>query len=815
MSVAGAIGLDFGSSTAVLAVAKKGGVEILTNEGSHRETQSIVGFGENERFIGEAGAVQLKSNFKNTIVYPNRLLGLKANNSLLEQETKFLYSKTVPNAENKVTFEVKYRSETKVFLPEQIVAMLLQKFKQIVKRAGVQHNDLVISVPGYYTDVERKAMLDAAKIAEVNVLKLMNETSAIALGYGIFRRTEFDSTPRNVAFVDFGHSHLSVFIAGFTKDKLTILNQVHERNLGARDLDWALLEHYADLFNKQNGLNPKKSDKAKLRLLDAIEKQRKVLSANSDSTINIEYLMEDCDLNQHLTREQFEELIAPVVARVKQTLQRVLDKDIPLHSIEIVGGATRIPIIQRVIQEVFKVETISKTLNASECIARGCAIQAAMLSPLFKVADYGIEESGYYPIRCAWTFIDEPGVSKDAKMEVEGESKNNPQKQTSILFDRNCPIPNVKSITFHREESVDFKLFYDPVPEGFDPLVAHFLIHNQKPKEIEYGIKLRVHLNRNSVVEFESAQLIEDYYEEVLATQTPETTQAQNSTTPTQPGQTGAPNSTSAQDAQKEQELKKKKKSKSTILKADVAPVSGYPQQIINRFYEEECQMAHQDKIIHETYDKKNELESYIYDIRGKLNEKYSEYALSDVKEKLFAALSQAESWLYQDGAKAAKNAYVSRIEELRKLGDPITKRFNEFSNIPEAINNFLNTLKGYEQIVLSNDPNLEHITPQERQPVLTEIEKQRGWLAKVAQALGTLRKDQDPTPTSADINLENEKFINAAKPIINKPKPVPKAEPKKAEPQANGQQNEGGANTQAPTTETDKKDGEKMDIEK
>ena len=152
----------------------------------------------------------------------------------------------------------------------------------------------------------------------------MNESTAIALAYGIFRRGEFDNTPRNVAFVDFGHSHLSVFTAAFTKDKLSILNQVHERHLGARDLDWALMEYYSDIFNKQNGMNPRKNDKARLRLLDAIEKQRKVLSANIEANINIEYLMEDYDLNHTLSREKFEEIIAPIITKVRQVLQKIL-----------------------------------------------------------------------------------------------------------------------------------------------------------------------------------------------------------------------------------------------------------------------------------------------------------------------------------------------------------------------------------------------------------------------------------------------------------------------------------------------------------
>jgi molecular chaperone DnaK (HSP70) len=359
-TVTGAIGIDMGSSTSVVAVAKKGGVEIMTNEGSHRETQNVVGFGENERFLGEQGYVQLKSNFKNTVVYPNRFLGLKNNCPFLDQETKYLSTKMATTGDNKTAFEVTYRSEKKVFVPEQIVAMMLQKFKQIVRRGGVQHNDFVLSVPTYYTDIERKAVLDAAKIAEVNVVKLLNESTAIALAYGIFRRNEFDNTPRNVAFVDFGHSHLSVFTAAFTKDKLSIVNQVHERHLGARDMDWAVLEYYSDMFNKANGLNPKKSDKARLRLLESIEKQRKVLSANSEGGLNIEYLMEDFDLNHNLTREQYEQLIAPVVERVKLTLARIIDKNIPLHSVELVGGATRIPIIQKAIQDIFKLRVPQK-----------------------------------------------------------------------------------------------------------------------------------------------------------------------------------------------------------------------------------------------------------------------------------------------------------------------------------------------------------------------------------------------------------------------------------------------------------------------
>ncbi len=134
-----------------------------------------------------------------------------------------------------------------------------------------------------------------------------------------------------------------------------------------------------------------------------------------------------------------------------------------------------------------------------------------MLSPLFKVAPYDVEEANYYPIRCSWIF-----KSEKADIEIESDAKNNPEKQTSVLFAAGCSIPNIKSVTFHRDEKIDFKLFYDPAPAGADALLANFVIQPAKPKEKEFGIKLRVQLNRDGIVEFDSAQLIEEYEEVIL-----------------------------------------------------------------------------------------------------------------------------------------------------------------------------------------------------------------------------------------------------------------------------------------------------------
>lgn len=150
-------------------------------------------------------------------------------------------------------------------------------------------------------------------------------------------------------------------------------------------------------MEKNEGLDPKESKKSILRLLDAIERQRKVLSANQEAPVNVEYLVEDCDLNHNMKRDEFDKHVEPVLIKFRDiivTLKLELEaRKVPIDSVEIIGGATRIPIIQAIIQDVFKVEQVSRTLNASECIARGCAMMAAVLSPLFKVAEYQIEEA--------------------------------------------------------------------------------------------------------------------------------------------------------------------------------------------------------------------------------------------------------------------------------------------------------------------------------------------------------------------------------------------------------------------------------------
>lgn len=215
-------------------------------------------------------------------------------------------------------------------------------------------------MPTYLTQAERKSYHDAAKIAELNI-KLINDSTAVALDYGLFRKGDLDAEKaRNVLFIDFGHSKLGVFVCSFTKSEMNVLEQEYARNLGCRDIDYQLIEFYRQVFEKSSGgLDLMESKKAYVKLMESVERQRKILSGNLEHDLNIEYLMEENDLNYTMTREQFEKICEPIFIVVKKILAKVKDdlkaKNIELHSIELIGGGSRIPSFIQSVKEVFKI----------------------------------------------------------------------------------------------------------------------------------------------------------------------------------------------------------------------------------------------------------------------------------------------------------------------------------------------------------------------------------------------------------------------------------------------------------------------------
>ena len=203
-------------------------------------------------------------------------------------------------------------------MPEQLLAAYFNKLRLIMAHNGLENKEAVIAIPPYLTQQERNGILAAAKIAEINVTRLINESTAVALDYGIFRKADLDvKEARNVLFIDFGHSKLSVFCCSFVKEEMNVLYQDYARNIGCRDLDHLMYEFYQGVFEKvSGGCDLSENRKAVVKLMEYIEKQRKILTGNNEFELSCEYLMEETDLQYTMRRDEFIKVSQPVFTQL-------------------------------------------------------------------------------------------------------------------------------------------------------------------------------------------------------------------------------------------------------------------------------------------------------------------------------------------------------------------------------------------------------------------------------------------------------------------------------------------------------------------
>lgn len=388
------VGFDFGNESCIVAVARQRGIDVVLNDESKRETPAIVCFGDKQRFIGTAGAASTMMNPKNSISQMKRLIGKKFADPEVQSDLKSLPFAVTEGPDGYPLIHVRYLGEARAYTATQVFAMMLSNLKEIAqKNLNAAVVDCCIGIPIYFTDLQRRAVLDAATIAGLHPLHLIHETTATALAYGIYKTDLPENDQLNVAFVDVGHASMQVCIAGFKKGQLKVLSHSYDRSLGGRDFDEALFHHFAAKFKEEYKIDVYQNARASLRLRTACEKLKKVLSANPEAPLNIECLMEEKDVRGHIKRDDFEQLSLPILERVKGPLEKALAEAgltvENIHMVEVVGSGSRVPAINKILTEFFKKEP-RRTMNASECVARGAALQCAILSPTFKVREFQV-----------------------------------------------------------------------------------------------------------------------------------------------------------------------------------------------------------------------------------------------------------------------------------------------------------------------------------------------------------------------------------------------------------------------------------------
>ncbi|RKO86845.1 Hsp70 protein-domain-containing protein [Blyttiomyces helicus] len=473
------VGIDFGNLNAVVAVARNKGIDVITNEVSNRATPSLVSFGEQQRYLGEAAKTQEMFNFKNTVFGLKRLIGRPFTDpDVMNVEKKYINANLVEGERGEVAAAVQYQGEIRHFSYTQIAAMFLGNVKEFTSaEIKIPVTDAVISVPGWFTDRQRRAILDAAQVAGINILRILNDLTAAALGYGLTKLDLPDPSdakhkPRNVVFVDLGHSSFQVSVVSFVKGKLVVKGTSYDRNLGGRDFDELLVDHFTKIFDAKYKMDIKSNAKAIFRLRAACEKVKKILSANAKTVLNVECLLDDKDVRAEVDRAEFEELIAPLVARLTGPLEKALaaaevtaDE---VDFVEMIGGSTRIPAVKETLAKFFggnlDENKLSTTLNQDEAVSRGCALQCAILSPVFKVRDFSTQEWNNYPIELAWdaSVAPAPKSGEPAVTSIDAFPVGNdiPSKPKLLTFFRTLDSAELEANAGH--VSLDVKAVYGP-----------------------------------------------------------------------------------------------------------------------------------------------------------------------------------------------------------------------------------------------------------------------------------------------------------------------------------------------------------------
>lgn len=450
--------VDLGSQFMKIAIVKPGvPMEIALNQESRRKTPVAVSMKNNERLFSDGAMTVAVKYPKNSYIFVQDVLGKKINNPLVQQ-----YKQRFPwydLEEDKETGTVVYRHDSETtFTPEEILGMILNHSRGIAEKfADHPMKDVVITVPSFFNQAERRAVIRAAKLVGLNVLQLMNENTAVALHYGVFRRNSFNTTEKYIMFYDMGATSTVATIVGYstvkhkdrgiteTAPQVAVKGVGFDRTLGGHAMDIRLRDHLIKIFKekyKTQG-DVTQSPRAMAKFLKEAARVKQVLSANTEIFAQIEGAFEEKDFRAKVTREEFEQLCGDLLDRVPGPVEQALKSSaITLDEIEsviLVGGGTRVPKVQELLLKAVKKSELGKSVNTDEAAALGAVYQAAELGKGFKVKKFVVKDANVYPIQVSFQRVNKADDGSETVRHVK-----------RMLYHRMNLVPQKKVMTFNR-----------------------------------------------------------------------------------------------------------------------------------------------------------------------------------------------------------------------------------------------------------------------------------------------------------------------------------------------------------------------------
>tara|TARA_B100001094_G_scaffold297580_1_gene320781 strand:+ start:90 stop:2171 length:2082 start_codon:yes stop_codon:yes gene_type:complete len=377
-----AIGIDLGTTYSCVGVFQNERVEIIANDQGNRTTPSYAAFTNTERLIGDSAKNQVAMNPENTVYDAKRLIGRKFSEQSVQSDMKHFSYTVESDSKDKPVIKVNFKDEPKTFTPEEISAMILTKMKETAESfLGQKVTDAVITVPAYFNDSQRASTKDAATIAGLNCLRIINEPTAACIAYGLDAKLKGE---KNVLIFDCGGGTHDVSLLCLDDGVFEVKATAGNTHLGGEDFDNRLVSHFATEFKRKHKKDLTGNKRAMRRLRTACEKAKRNLSSAASAAIEIDSLYEGVDLYSSITRARFEDLCSDLFRDALQPVEKVLqDSKVSksdVHEIVLVGGSTRIPKLQDMVSQFFNNKELNKSVNVDEAVAHGAAVQAAILS---------------------------------------------------------------------------------------------------------------------------------------------------------------------------------------------------------------------------------------------------------------------------------------------------------------------------------------------------------------------------------------------------------------------------------------------------
>lgn len=866
------IAIDFGSDFIKVANVMPGKMmDTVVDYSSKRKTPNVVAFDNDMRVFGNEAKALATRKPNMYLGYAKYLLGnsIEGENYSHFKDHYYPYDLVQLNASGSIGFNVTGSHIDGVYSSEEIVAMVLQNIKNYSEAFALQPViDAVITVPSYWTQFQRQALLDAASLTDLKIISLIDENTAAHLQYGISRVFEnkthrmmiynMGSTSTQVSIAEYSSSQKKSFGKNVTSGVFEVIAKSWDITLGGNDLDLLMVELLVETFNEKYGV-PKglpdiRSDaRAMAKLRQQAKKTKEILTANSYIPVWIEGLFMDVDFKSTVSREELETLAQSwstrIISPIDQALASAGLSINEIDEIEVIGGGFRVPMVLKSLNEYFSRDP-SVHLNGDESPALGAVFHAANQSTSFRVRHVGMQDITLFPIGVSLSEL----AAIDAVDPVDEDTK--PWSKRATIITEKTHLGSKKVVAFHHDKDIMCKVYYpesDMLPvgtptdiatysiKGIEAIMEGDLAHLGAPKiTLSYFldisgilklVKAEAMLEETVIVkEKKKVKKVKDSESETVAEEDEEETDSDEASEPASNDETTETTSTEVDESEKEVsdednefiEISKVKKHRIplTIERTDEGvlrrPMSADEMKIsldkLGKLDSNDEKRMLKEKA-------KNNLESYIYSVRAKVFDDHEDLleivTSEEQRDSLRAKMMDSEDWLYEDGDNAEVEEYELRLKELQADALEILTRMTEHSSRPKEVTKLRNQIGKLKNMVASWADDMPWINEDETERATTAIEATEEWLEAKETEQDELDLTEQPALLSSECKSRSKKLKLLVERIGKKSKPIPPKSKKKKKSKKSDGENEDDVSEDGGEKETkDEEEEQNVDLE-